>query len=417
MKNRKWIIGLCIGIILIFSATIFLYLKDQNINDGENSGKVIKVANYDGDLINIGGQLIQAYMEPFLKKPDEDKESVRNLSVQKEELLQFSNDEVVVKIDFNLTPQNNKTHKSWGKIKDGKLQGSWILKIKISNENNKYTYKIIDKEKSKRDNNKSKIVMEARKKEKKLAKSDKNYYLEGHNIKVTYDGGNSWINVPIDAKVLFSRGEPLENTQELQKGSFIITANNISFVYGGSEGFPITFLTSKDKGVTWRKAVVSDETSGTRQLFLDFTSDKNGHVVATGDRAMSSEMTYVYETNDGGINWGKIGDTSSITHTLVNGAAFSTDKIGFICYKSYEQYPKIRYTTDKGKSWNDLKLPLPVEYNNKFTQAQIPKFEGKKGEILVSQGENSDFGKGKMGKFITEDYGLTWKFDRVVIAE
>lgn len=414
MKNKKWIIGLSICIILIFLATIFQYFKEQNIDDRENSGKVISIVNKDGDLINVGKQLIQAYMQPFIKKSDEDKESIRNLNVQKEEILQFNSDEVVVKVDFNLTPQNNKTFKSWGKIKDGKLQGSWILKIKILDN---YTYKIIDKEKSKADNNKSKIVMEAKEKERSLGKSSKDYNLEGHNIKVTYDGGNSWINVPIDAKALFNRGEPSENTQELQKGSFFIKSENISFVYGGSEGVPITVLTSKDKGVTWRKSVVSDEITGSRQLFLDFTSDKNGHVIATGDRAMSSEMTYVYETNNGGISWNKIGDTSSITHTLVNGAAFSTDKIGFICYKSYEQYPKIRCTTDNGKSWNDLKLPLPAEYNDKFTQAQIPRFEGKKGVILVAQGQNGDFEKGKMGKFITEDYGLTWRFDGVFTVE
>lgn len=126
---------------------------------------------------------------------------------------------MVVKVDFNLIPQNNETHKSWGKIKNGKLEASWILKIKISDD---YTYKIIDKEKSKGSNDKSKIVMEAKKKEKSLGKSNKSYYLDGHNIKVTYDKGESWVNVPVDANALFNRGEPLTNTNELQNGSLMV---------------------------------------------------------------------------------------------------------------------------------------------------------------------------------------------------
>ncbi|MBI6874820.1 WD40/YVTN/BNR-like repeat-containing protein [Clostridium aciditolerans] len=414
MKKKRWTAGLSICTIVILSVTAFLYFKEQNIEDGVNKGKVISIVNKDGDLLNIGGKLIQDYMKPFINKSDEDRENIRKLNVKKEEILEFNKDEMVVKVDFDLIPQNNKTHKSWGKIKNGKLEASWILKIKILDN---YTYKIIDKEKSKGSNNKSKIVMEAEKNKKSLGKINRSYYLDGHNIKVTYDKGESWINVPIDAKVLFDRGEPLKNTDELQNGSFIITPKNTSFVYGGSDRLPITVLISEDKGITWRKSLVTNKTEGSRQLFIDFTSDKDGHVVASGDRAMSSEMTYVYETTDGGRSWSKIGDTSKITHTLVNGAVFSTDKIGFICYKSYDKYPNIRYTIDKGSNWTQLKLPLPTEYEDKFTEAQSPRFEGEKGVILVGQGNNGELGKGKMSKFTTEDYGLTWKFDGIVTVE
>lgn len=414
MKKKKWTIVLSICTIVILSVTAFLYFKGQDIEDGENKGKVISIVNNSGDLLNIGGKLIQAYMKPFINKSDEDRENIRKLNVKKEEILEFNKDEMVVKVDFDLIPQNNKTHKSWGKIKNGTLEASWILKIKILDN---YTYKIIDKEKSKGSKDKSKIVIEAEKKKKSLGKINRSYYLDGHNIKATYDKGESWINVPIDAKVLFDRGEPLTNTVELQNGSFIITPKNTSFVYGGSDRLPITVLISEDKGITWRKSLVTNETEASRQLFIDFTSDKSGHMVAAGDRAMSSEMTYVYETKDGGSSWSKIGDTSKITHTLVNGAAFSTDKIGFICYKSYDKYPNIKYTTDKGNNWSQLKLPLPTEYEGKFTEAQQPKFEGKKGVILVWQGKSGEWGKGKMAKFTTEDYGLTWKFDGIVTVE
>lgn len=414
MKKEKWIMGLSMCALVIILLAFFSSFRGQGIDDGENKWKVISVASNDGDFSNIGKKLIEAYMQPFLNKPDGDEQSIRKVNVAKEEMLQFNKDEMVVKVDFDLVPQNNKTHKSWGKIKNGKLQASWILKIKISDN---HICKIMEKEKSKGSVDKSKIVMEARKKEVKPGKINKDYYLDGHNIKVTYDKGGSWVNVPVDAKVLFDRGEPSSNADALQNGSFIISPENISFAYGGSERLPITVLTSKDKGKTWKKSVVSNETVGCRQLFADFTSSKNGHVVATGDRAMSSEMTYVYETNDGGDTWNKIGDTSNITHVLVNGAAFSTDKTGFICYRSHENYPNIRYTTDRGKSWTQLKLPFPAEYEGKFTQAQIPKFEGKNGVLLVAQGEDGELEKGKRAKFTTEDYGVTWKFDGIVTVE
>ncbi|MFD3157288.1 WD40/YVTN/BNR-like repeat-containing protein [Haloimpatiens sp. FM7330] len=414
MKKKKWITLLSICIVVIISVMASLNFKEQKIDDGENKGKVFSIVNNDEDLLNIGGKLINVYMKTFLDKSNEDKASIRNLKVEKEKILEFNKDEMVIKVDFNLIPQNNRTHRSWGKIKNRKLEASWILKIKISDN---YVYKIADKEKFKRSNDKSEILKEAKEKKEILGAIHKNYYIDGHNIKVTYDGGKNWIDVPFDANIFFDRGETLSKSNKLQMGSFIITPKNTSFVYGGSDKFPITVLTSKDMGVTWSKSVVSDETKGSRKLFLDFTSDKNGHVVATGDRAMSSVMTYAYETNDDGTTWNKIGDTNDITYTFVNGAAFSTDTIGFICYRSYDEYPNIRYTVDKGNSWIKLKLPLPAQYKNKFTQAQRPKFEGKKGVILVKQGENGDLGKGKMAKFTTEDYGLTWKFDGVTAGE
>lgn len=414
MKKEKWIMGLSMCALVIILLAFFSSFRGQDIDDGENKWKVISVASNDGDFSNIGKKLIEAYMQPFLNKPDEDEQSIRKLNVAKEEMLQFNKDEMVVKVDFDLVPQNNKTHKSWGKVKNGKLEASWILKIKISDN---HVCKIMEKEKSKGSVDKSKIVMEARKKEVKPGKINKDYHLDGHNIKVTYDKGGSWVNVPVDAKVLFDRGEPSSNADALQNGSFIISPENISFAYGGSERLPITVLTSKDKGKTWKKSVVSNETAGCRQLFADFTSSKNGHVVATGDRAMSSEMTYVYETNNGGDTWNKIGDTSNITHALVNGAAFSTDNTGFICYRSHEDHPNIRYTTDKGKNWSQLKLSFPAEYEGKFTQAQTPKFEGKNGVLLVAQGEDGELEKGKRARFTTEDYGVTWKFDGIVTVE
>ncbi|PRR81941.1 hypothetical protein [Clostridium vincentii] len=152
---------------------------------------------------------------------------------------------------------------------------------------------------------------------------------------------------------------------------------------------------------------------------MGFTSEDNGYVIVAGDRAMRFEMTYVFLTNDGGKSWQQVGDTSKITNMLVNGAAFSTDKIGFISFISAGNipYPTMKYTENKGETWQDVKLPLPKDYEGIFLRALSPKFEGASGELLVDQGENGDYGKGKVARFLTKDYGLTWVFDDIVTID
>ncbi|SHI95253.1 hypothetical protein SAMN02745163_01094 [Clostridium cavendishii DSM 21758] len=411
---KKFFVLLGIGILIVFGVKAFSYFRGNAIDDGRNKGKTIVVANKDGVLTDIGQKVMKVYMDPFINRTGRDGQNVKNFKVKKEEILKFNKDELAVKVDFSLNPENGGVHRTWGETKNGELQGSWILRIKFLG---KYNCQIIDKERAGSDIDKSKIIRDLKRKERYITEKDKNYYLEDNNTKITYDGGKTWVNVPIDRNALFERKE-LISRSELQKGSYIITPENTSFVYGGNDKIPLSILISRDKGVNWSKQIVTKRVTGNKQLFLGFTSSKDGYIVSTGKGLTGSEHTFIYTTNDGGVTWTNCDEFKiNKNHIEIIGSAFSTDKIGFLCYKSEDKYPNIQYTVDKAETWQNLKLQVPSEYEGKLTEAMSPIFEGSKGTLVVKQNKDGGLGANKAGKFISEDYGLTWKFDSIITVQ
>lgn len=264
--------------------------------------------------------------------------------------------------------------------------------------------------------NKKTISPEEKMKQKETEMRNKGceYFVFDKKVKVTYDKGEHWVEVPVDIDKLTERAEEVKDKSKLQEGSYYISPNKIAFVYGGTQENPVTVLSSDDKGKTWKRQAIENSTRGSRMEFIGFSSKDNGYIVVSGDRTMSFEITYVYLTKDGGKTWTQVGDPSKATSVRITGATFSTDKIGFICYKSTSKYPSVYFTKDSGTTWKKLEIPLPKEYEGIFVTPLSPKFNGAKGVLIVDQGEDGDFGQGKKARFISEDYGLSWNFDKVI---
>jgi hypothetical protein len=86
---------------------------------------------------------------------------------------------------------------------------------------------------------------------------------------------------------------------------------------------------------------------------------------------------------------------------------FITDQLGFLSFGSLNVMdepprPSLYRTTDGGKSWEVVEVPIPAEYKGIFVEAEVPTFDGSQGTLLVNQGPNGDYQGGKVkAKYIS----------------
>lgn len=236
------------------------------------------------------------------------------------------------------------------------------------------------------------------------------YEIKGETLRVTYNNGRDWQVVPVARGDLFT-GESNDTEQQLVSGSYVMTPEITAFVL--NQGMRV--LVSTDKGESWNEAVVSDKLPFLRMLKLGFTSKQDGYLIVTGDKTMSSEVHLIFKTNDGGQSWYNVGPVDD-TYSLVTDGGFINDQLGFISFGEYRYedlppVPNLYRTTDGGANWERVEVPIPEEYLNYFTIAEIPTFHGTEGTLLVNQGEMGDYLGGKvLAKYTTQDQGKTWSF-------
>jgi len=250
-----------------------------------------------------------------------------------------------------------------------------------------------------------------------LSSKDCSYIIRNDNLYISYDGGSQWKLVPITLEELLDRGDGLipllykyyddSSNFYLEDESYYITPQKTVFVYGGSSEIPLSMISSNDGGNTWTKTVVDTTLDGVRRTFISFSENGDyGNLVVAGNRTMHSEISTIYKTNDGGCTWSKVNYNSwdDSYHFLTISATFSTDKIGFITTKGSQD---AFYTLDGGLTWNPLLFKEKPESLYDLNFAYVKNFVGNKGTIYVG---TYDLEKPYYYKYVTDDYGLTWKF-------
>lgn len=99
----------------------------------------------------------------------------------------------------------------------------------------------------------------------------------------------------------------------------------------------------------------------------------------------------------------------------MTGAGYSSTGIVYIGYRYYEDHgTDIRYTENKGKSWNKPDINPKEPYNNenyKFN-AESPVFDGLEGTypIKAAYWEENDTVKEKTVNLESKDGGKTWNW-------
>ncbi|GAF16360.1 membrane protein [Bacillus sp. JCM 19046] len=186
---------------------------------------------------------------------------------------------------------------------------------------------------------------------------------------------------------------------------------------GYSTAAETKLLYTSDQGETWEQSTVFEQMLPPRFQKLAFVTGSFGYIVLTSDKTMSSELTHLAITEDGGSSW-KTTRTPD-THRLVADGGFVDEQLGFLSYGILTtDEPDLYVTTDGGTNWESATFTMPEAYQIHFVVAETPFYE--EGELLVyvRQGSDGDWNGGQSkGLFHSEDQGRTWQFVREVMPD
>ncbi|MCI8360608.1 MAG: hypothetical protein HFE86_04645, partial [Clostridiales bacterium] len=237
---------------------------------------------------------------------------------------------------------------------------------------------------------------------------------EGDILKLSYDRGQSWIYTPYTKSLLLSRGDSYDGRAHLQDGCSFMRDGLSAFVYGGNAYIeaPVTIAVTYDQGQSFTEVRLPEPIQA-RDFFIGFLPDANhgygpesfGWLAIGRDRLMSMEGRSVYFTHDGGRSWVNSHSLDDQFSTLLSGAAFASEQVGFLCFTSIGGDSSwILRTVDGGRSWEDFQLPLPEDLDeNDYSIALAPVFEGNQGVFELRPGEN------RRARFLSDDGGRTWR--------
>ncbi|MFZ7132520.1 MAG: hypothetical protein ACOWWR_09215 [Eubacteriales bacterium] len=240
--------------------------------------------------------------------------------------------------------------------------------------------------------------------------TENRYQIKEGQLHVSYDGGKTWVDVPITMEKLFNRGDGngVKESETLESGSYFISLEQTIFIYGGSSQYPVTLLLSEDQGQNWREIIVNHR-SHIRRNFINYVGETL-YVLSCGDRTMGQEWSQLYISGNGGTSWSEGINPFPETSSLVTGCTFITRDIGFITVTS-SQWPDLCRTEDGGKTWRRQDISPPEKY---YTMAYTPEKDEAGLNLYIGQAEYGEM-QGIMWKMVSTDQGKTWKKESCVM--
>ncbi|MBM7602932.1 photosystem II stability/assembly factor-like uncharacterized protein [Metabacillus crassostreae] len=247
-----------------------------------------------------------------------------------------------------------------------------------------------------------------------ISNTNISYTLQNDELSITFNNGLSWRKVPVEKDHLF-KGEYKGNKQELIEKSYFLSDDMAAFLYTEGENVDhqkVIVAYSKDKGATWKNSVVTEKFSPMRYRKIDFLNENFGYVIISGGRTMSFESSHIFVTHDGGVSWKETAN-SGVT-SLISDGGFIDETTGFLSFGTINPTaPELYFTHNTGETWRRATISVPEKYQQIFVSAEIPIKEGNHLAIYVNQGHQGDYEGGKIkGKFISEDKGKTWEFEK-----
>ena len=232
----------------------------------------------------------------------------------------------------------------------------------------------------------------------------------------------AWIRGAFDRTVGAEEGpSPAELEEALRAGQWAcLDGDQFAVILPES---PVKILLSRDGGETWRESVVEGSGSWdflgewSRQArywggYLGFNGEEMGYLVLTSGAAMNHQDLRIYLTGDGGATWREIGNPYEYHISVLTGAGFASDRVGFVSYRYYEDArPDIWWTRNGGESWEKLAVELPAAYRSadcRFTPGS-PVFHGEEGVYPIAVTCADETLKPVIW-LETHDGGLTWTF-------
>lgn len=218
--------------------------------------------------------------------------------------------------------------------------------------------------------------------------------------------------------------EPAYIQEQLEEGQWVsLNGGQVAVIVPES---PVRLLLSSDGGETWRETVITESRDmfflGAYQEDMQYQggyvgfNGQDGYLVLTSGISMNHQALRIFLTADGGETWREIGTPYDQHISVITGAGFASQEVGFISYRYFEDAgPDIWRTTDGGETWSRLEIELPEEYQGGHFTPLSPSFDGLNGvyPIEMLAGDETE----RIICLYSRDGGLTWSFSPDQAAE
>ncbi len=211
---------------------------------------------------------------------------------------------------------------------------------------------------------------------------EETYYIREGVLYVTYDNGNTLIEVPNGYEQVCRMPNDSYN-ENLADNSYIISAEFTAFV--GYQSDQIVLLYSVDQGNTWLESAITAE-GYHANTFVSESKDRY-YVTIAIDKALGNEYYVTYVSSD--LNTWEILDIDSFYSTNLDCIYFSNENIGYISGNN------LKYYIYDGEI-EEMTLEEPIEvverlgYNPYDTISSIYE-ENNILYMVVSQGDDADY--------------------------
>ena len=238
------------------------------------------------------------------------------------------------------------------------------------------------------------------------------YYIDDGVLYVTYDGGETFAEVPDGYERVCRETNGLYD-ENLEDGSYLVSPEFTVFLGFDSEGTVLIYST--DQGETWQESRITDlgYKAGT---FLSRIGDGCATVFAM-ERSLGTDYYGIWMTDDM-KTWRQI-STGENMMTNVSAAFWADAQTGY--YASGQEQSVYYRTADQGRTWQEIALPqadavIEKMGYNPFDRVEQFYLEDGVYYMVVGQGDDGDYtdqGKPIKALFRSED-GEQFTFEKEI---
>ena len=419
-----------------YTFTVDIDYMGNVLNEGDDAeNQTIKNLS----VSKIGDIWIKEFTEQFSQKYLPRSKTLKKVKIDETTTLDDNEKIVLISFSAKVADSSSEYFYPWGGVlDDGRLKCEWVVKFSIDDHydgtatihvGDMFTpegYGIARYNESLKENVTDSVNGKTND-DTALAR----YEIINSILSVTYDGGETYITVPVDIHNLLMQED---SSTILKSDSYKVSTTMTAFMYGGkiSNGkeMPVTIIYSNDMGKNWFTCEIA-EIYTADYYYVEFFDEKSGVVVAGYDRFDSQQTSKIYVTSDGGETWSDAG--TGPTNNIIKGVKYIDEDNGFFCYDYVEGMDSNLYMTkDGGKTFSKILLEEQeldstaangtesdgqtgtekLTWSDVYKEALVPFYEDN-GKLIVylTQGSDGTYNSGKTAaKYESDDKGVTWKY-------
>lgn len=250
-----------------------------------------------------------------------------------------------------------------------------------------------------------------------MADEDETYFFDKKKLYVTYNHGESSVEVPIDYEDIAGTNNSLYN-ELLPAYGYIVSKAFTAFIAYDEYGCYMRY--SEDEGSTWKTSRIYNNRYRSETVYLSKTNSGCYVNIAT-DRSLGSEYYTTFKTSDY-ETWTPLSGDALADKDMV---IFFDNQIGYSSAgTTQDKQAKFYYIEQDGAKYQVITLPKQeVSFLDMmitpFVQMEYVYLEDGKTYMVVGQGSNGDYMKDKhfMNALYVSNDGINFVFEKEIAAD